>query len=174
MRSIQIPHKGIRTREDTLYPAGQLPADAIVPHRFDGIIVGELMGPVDYTVKAATHEKSCQVLELSHPWFLERSPWGGVILLPCETWCQARVLSRWRYGRMNNQLWTSFDWSFYKPVLLGQTLHAYLKVIDKFWKRGRPFVRTEHWAEDDAGDCVHRQVEDLLLLLDLPADAKLR
>ena len=86
---MKISHEGIRTREEPLYPPGPLPPNAIVPHRFEGIMVGELMGPVEYTVKPATHEKSCAVLELSHPWFVERSPWGGVVLLPCETWCQS-------------------------------------------------------------------------------------
>ena len=171
---MKIPHEGIRTREESLFPAGPLAPDAIVPHRFDGIVVGELMGPVAYTVKPATHEKSCAVLELRHPWFVERSPWGGVVLLACETWCQARVLSRWRYGRMNNQLWTSFDWEFYKPALLGQTLYGYLRVLEKYWKRNKPYVLTESWSEDDSGDVVHRQVEELLLLLDLPEGTKLR
>lgn len=170
---MKIPHVGTRTREEPLYGPGVLPADAVRPHTYEGIIVGELMGPIEYHLKEDSHRKSCETIEVYHRWFWDESPWGPPLLLPCETWCQARVLSRWKYGPMNRQLWTAATWEFYKPAFVGQKLTAWLRVLDKYWKRNKPYVLTESWCEDEKGNVVHRGVEELLLFLSLPPDVRL-
>lgn len=171
---VKIAKEGIRLRNAPLYGPGRLGPEHVVPHRFDKVVVGELMGPIEYVIKSETHTKNLDFLNIYHRWFWEDSPWGGPIALPNETWCQARVLSRWKYGPMNRQLWVSTEWEFHKPALVGQKVYAWLRVLDKYWKRGKPYVRTESWTENENGEVYLRQVEELVLLLDMPEDAKLR
>ena len=52
---------------------------------------------------------------------------------------------------MNRQLWTAATWEFYKPAFVGQKLTAWLRVLDKYWKRNKPYVLTESWCEDEKG-----------------------
>ncbi|MBI4308515.1 MAG: hypothetical protein HY684_06900 [Chloroflexi bacterium] len=172
--SLRPSKEGVRTREQPLYGHGKLGPQHIVPHTWEGIVANEVMGPVDFTVRPESHVKSLDALNIFHSWFWDASPWGGPMLLPCETWCMARVLSRWKYGPMNRQLWTFTDWTFLGPTFVGEPLYGWLRVTDKYWKREKPYVLVEAWVENARGEVVFRSFDELLLLLSLPRDVKLR
>lgn len=172
--SLRPSKEGVRTREQPLYGHGKLGPEHIVPHTWEGVVVNEVMGPVDFDVSPESHARTLEALNVYHSWFWDSSPWGGLLLLPNETWCMARVLSRWKYGPMNRQLWTSTEWTFLQPAFVGEQLYGWLRVADKYWKRGKPYVLVEAWVENARGEVVFRSFDELLLLLSLPKDVKLR
>lgn len=172
--SLSPSKEGIRTREEPLYGHGKLGPEHIVPHTWEVVIVNEVMGPVDFSVRPESHARTLETLGIYHAWFWEESPWGRPILLPNETWAMARALSRWKYGPMNRQLWTSTDWTCLGPTFVDEPLYAWLRVTDKYHKRDKPYVLTETWVENARGEVVFRSFDELLLLLSMPENVKLR
>lgn len=164
--NVKLGHEGTWTRRDPKYGPGPLPEE-YTPIRYDAVVVGEIMGPIEYTVKEQSHRKHMDFQQIYHRWFTSESPWGGPLLYPFETWCQARVHSRWKYGRINEAVYASARWKFYKPALLGQPLYGWMRVVDKYWKRDKPYLLTDSWTEDAEGNAIMHAREELVLLADI-------
>ncbi|MBI4308186.1 MAG: hypothetical protein HY684_05205, partial [Chloroflexi bacterium] len=95
--NVKLSHEGVWAREDPKYGPGPLPED-YTPITYDAVVVNEMMGPIEYIIKEDSHHKHTDFQQIYHRWFTTESPWGGRLLYPFETWCQARVHSRWKYG----------------------------------------------------------------------------
>ncbi|GEM_PF-4542418 len=163
VKPVKLSHEGIWTRKEPRFGPGPLPEE-YTPITYDAAVVGEIMGPIEFTISEASHKKHTAFQQIYHRWFTEESPWGGPILYPFETWCQARVHSRWKYGRINEALYASARWKFYKPAPVGEPLFGWMHVADKYMKRGKPYILTDSWTEDAKGHVIMHAREELVLM----------
>lgn len=155
--------KGIR------YGPGELPVE-YTPIKWDELVVGEEIGPVEFKISAGTHQKHTEHQDMKHPLFTEDSPWGGKVLYPWEMDALSRVMSR-KYGRLNQGIETAMKWEFFKPAVVGQQLVGRTIIIDKYMKRGRNYYRTQT-TTTVKGVVVFRSTSEFLTLFDY--EGKLR
>ncbi len=148
-----------KLRESPLYGRGELPID-FTPMTWENVIVGEEMGPVDYDIKVSSHLKHADIIQVHHPWFQEELH----LFAPWEMMCGARVMSRWKYGRLNAGLMTALDFHFFKPAKAGQKLLGEVIVVDKYHKRGRDYVLHSTTTKDENGEKLFWTREELILL----------
>ncbi len=163
----------VESKKTPKYGPGELPVE-YTSMRWDEMTIGEEFGPIEYTVKESSHKRHSECQQNYHPWYVEKSPWSGPLYFPFETWCMARVLSRWKYGRLNAGIYAGADWQFFKPAKLGQKLIGRCKIADKYKKRGKEYVVIECITEDEDGDVILKCREEMVLLADAPPDLKIR
>ncbi len=157
------------------YGPGELPVEYIV-RTYDNIVVGEEFGPIEFTITQQTHDKHTEMLGLDHPWFTKQSPWGGQIVWPFEHWSGPRTVSRY-YGRGggNDSVLTGIEWEFYKPFKVGEKQYGWARVHSKYFKRGKPYYKTEYWSEDKDGELHYHGFDEMMLMRELsPEQRKLR
>jgi hypothetical protein len=128
------------SEKELKYGPGELPVE-YTPIVWDDIVVGEEIGPVEFEIRAATHEKHSEHLGTEHAWLTEESPWGNPVLYPWEMDAQSRVMSR-KYGRLNQGIQTAMRWEFFRPATVSQRLVGRTTIIDKYKKRGKDYYRT--------------------------------
>lgn len=93
-----------------------------------------------------------------HPWYTGPSPFGGavapalVIHNPAyggqSTATGPRRSERWYLPNRYGNLHAKQAWEFFRPVLVGETLHSQALVVDRYLKRDREFVTCECWLLD--------------------------
>ena len=90
-----------------------------------------------------------------HPWFSEDSPFGGPIAHPTFMANQALRLRHSRYI-VHAGLHAKMEFEFVEPIRPGMRVRSRGRVIDKYERRGKPYMVTEYVTEDDNGTVLVR------------------
>ena len=106
---------------------------------YEEIEVGKNLGSFEWTVTQDDVERTCDLDQHWHEWFVGDSPWGGPIAPPQ---IQSRP-PRWLLGRTYNVRGVSYklDFEYLKPIMSGETLVISGHISEKYIKRNREYVR---------------------------------
>jgi acyl dehydratase len=90
-----------------------------------------------------------------HPWFLEDSPFGGPVAHPTLLGNQALRLRHTRYT-VHAGLHARMEFQFLEPIRPGMRARSRGKVVDKYERRGKPYMVTEFVTEAEDGTVLVR------------------
>ncbi len=122
---------------------------------YEALEVGEEFVSDEQLVLPEDIETYAFAVDDHHPWFLEDSPFGGPIGHPTLLGNQAL---RMRHGRyiVHAGLHAKMDFEFLEPIRPGVRTRSRGKVVDKYERRGKPYMVTEFVTEDENGTTLVR------------------
>lgn len=126
--------------------------------------VGMEFGPVEFSVKLSSHEKSRQLLEKSD--HHQQTRISTPFLYLSEVWGWARVFSAY-FGRLNEAAVSRATWEIYGTALPDQKLKAKSKVVNVQTRNNLPFATAETTTEDENGNLLLKSLDELFLLHDV-------
>jgi acyl dehydratase len=85
-----------------------------------------------------------------NPWYLEHSPFGGLVANPMLIVAQHARLFKTRYTTAGN-VHTRHETQFLNPARIGKTIKVYGRLVDKYLKRGREYLVMECLSVDEDG-----------------------
>ena len=115
----------------------------------DALRVGEEFVSDDHLVIPEDIEAHGFAVEDDHPWLAEG------VAPPTLMANQALHLRHSKY-LVHAGLHARMEFSFLEPIRLGMRVRTRGKVIDKYERRGKPYMVTEYITEDDAGRVLVR------------------
>lgn len=131
---------------------------------YDTIQIGEVLGRKDVLITDEMIRTCAEAIESKHPWYFEDSPFGGRIAPPTifdnDT---LRTLDE-QYARFGS-IHAKQAWEFKYPARLGHTVTLTITVVDKFYRRQRPYIIMELLAVDDEGIELCRSLHTSLMTL---------
>ncbi len=139
----------VRTRLTPKVPIGQPLPTSEGGLDYDDLIVDEIYGPLEYTIRASTQQKHCDMLNIHHPFFekeLNLFPWNYTTIY--------RAATHWKGVRLNQAIAAESHYRFYKPAKVGDRLFAQAILVDKFELRGRHYIVFEESCRDANNDLV--------------------
>ncbi len=148
----------MKLQERKYLRGGDVPRE-FTPMTLDNVIVGEEMGPVEYSIKPSTHQRHCDTMGMHMPWFEKE-----LYLFPWEMWSPIRVISQWKYGRMNQQTAASSCREYFKLAKVGQKLYGEGLMLEKYQRRGKDYLIYQNITRDETGDIVQRCRQGTVLL----------
>jgi acyl dehydratase len=90
-----------------------------------------------------------------NPWFTADSPFGGPVAHPTYTGNQALGLRHSKYT-VHAGLHAKMEFEFVEPVRPGMRVRSRGRVVDKYERRGKPYMVTEFVTEDETGAVLVR------------------
>ena len=90
-----------------------------------------------------------------HSWFFEGSPFGGPIAHPTILANQALHLRHSKYV-VRAGLHAKMEFEFLEPIRPGVRARSRGKVVDKYERRGKPYMVTEYVTEAEDGTVLVR------------------
>ena len=115
----------------------------------DALEVGEEFVSDDHLVIPADVEAHGFAVEDDHPWLAEGTA------PPTLMANQALHLRHSKYI-VHAGLHAKMEFNFLEPIRLGMRVRTRGKVIDKYERRGKPYMVTEYVTEDDTGRVLVR------------------
>ncbi|HSD31772.1 MAG TPA: hypothetical protein VLB49_07680 [Gemmatimonadales bacterium] len=115
----------------------------------DAVQVGEEFVSDDHLVIPEDIEAHGFAVEDDHPWLVEG------VAPPTLMANQALHLRHSKYI-VHAGLHARMEFTFLEPIRLGTRVRTRGKVIDKYERRGKPYMVTEYVTEDDAGRVLVR------------------
>jgi len=115
----------------------------------DALRVGEEFVSDDHLVIPEDIEAYGFAVEDDHPWLAEE------VAPPTLMANQALHLRHSRYI-VHAGLHARMEFNFLEPIRLGMRVRTRGKVIDKYERRGKPYMVTEYVTEDDTGRVLVR------------------
>jgi acyl dehydratase len=122
---------------------------------YEGLQVGEEFVSDTFLVTPEEIETYAFAVEDHHPWFLETSPFGGPVAHPTLLGNQALRLRHSRYT-VPGGLHAKMEFEFVEPIRPGMRVRSRGRVIDKYERRGKPYMVTEFTTEDETGTVLVR------------------
>ena len=122
---------------------------------YEGLQVGEEFVSDTYLVTPEEIETYAFAVDDHHPWFFEESPFGGPIAHPTSLANQALRLRHSRYI-VPAGLHARMEFEFVEPIRPGMRARSRGRVIDKYERRGKPYMVTEYVTEDENGTVLVR------------------
>lgn len=122
---------------------------------FEGLKIGEEFVSDTQLVSPEDIEAYAFAVDDHHPWFFESSPFGGPIAHPTFMANQALRLRHSRYI-VPAGLHAKMEFEFLEPIRPGARVRSRGKVIDKYERRGQPYMITEYVTEDENGTVLVR------------------
>jgi len=122
---------------------------------YDGLQVGEEFVSDTFLVTPEEIETYAFAVEDHHAWFFGESPFGGAVAHPTLLANQALRLRHSRYI-VPAGLHAKMEFQFLQPIQPGMRVRSRGKVIDKYERRGRPYMVTEYVTEDEHGTVLVR------------------
>ncbi len=121
---------------------------------FDEIEVGKDLGELEWVVSADDIAKQCVDDDDHDAWFTAASPFGGRIAPPQ---IQYRP-PRWLIARNYNVRGVFYKWELenVKPIRPDERIRVTGRIVDKWVKNDREFVKFEAEGIDEAGEVVFR------------------
>ena len=119
---------------------------------FDDIVIGRELESFEWIVTEDDIEKQCRTDEDYHPWYVTDSPWDGRIAPPQ---IQYRP-PRWQITRTYNIRGVFYRWEFenLKPIKPGQKIMITGRILDKWIRNEREYVKFESVGTDEDGERV--------------------
>jgi acyl-CoA thioesterase FadM len=115
----------------------------------DSLTVGEEFVSDDHLVLPEDIDAHGFAVEDDHPWLAERTA------PPTLMANQALHLRHSKYI-VHAGLHARMEFSFVEPIRLGMRVRTRGKVIDKYERRGKPYMVTEYVTEDETGRVLVR------------------
>ena len=112
--------------------------------------VGEEFVSDTFLVTPEEVETYAAAVDDHHPWFVEDSPFGGPIAHPTLLANQALRLRHSRYV-VPAGLHAKMEFEFLEPIRTGVRARSRGRVVDKYERRGKPYMVTEFVTEDEKG-----------------------
>jgi acyl dehydratase len=122
---------------------------------YEGLQVGEEFVSNEQLVTPEDIETYAFAVDDHHPWFSEASPFGGPIAHPTLLGNQALRLRHGRYI-VHAGLHAKMEFEFLEPIQPGMRVRSRGKVIDKYERRGKPYMVTQYVTEDEHGTVLVR------------------
>jgi acyl dehydratase len=122
---------------------------------YEGLQVGEEFVSDTFLVTPEEIESYAFAVDDHHPWFFEDSPFGGPVAHPTMLANQALRLRHSRYI-VPAGLHAKMEFEFVEPIRPGIRARSRGKVIEKYERRGRPYMVTEYVTEDEHGHVLVR------------------
>jgi acyl dehydratase len=121
---------------------------------FDEIVVGQVLGEMDWVVTEEMIDTQCAIDADYDVWYSLASPWGGRVAPPQISYRPPR----WLLSRTYNVRGLFYRWEMenLRPIRPGVTLRVRAQVSDKYVKNEREFVVYEAQATDPEGNVVFR------------------
>jgi acyl dehydratase len=115
---------------------------------YEGLTVGEEFLSDTYTVTPEEIETYTWAIDDHHPWFTGPSPFGGPIAPPTIAANQALRMRHNTYV-VPAGLHAKMQYEFLEPIRPGMRVVSRGRVIDKYERRGRPYMVTEYVTVDE-------------------------
>jgi acyl dehydratase len=125
------------------------------PLTYEALEVGEEFVSDEHLVTPEDIEAYTFAVDDHHPWYTGDSPFGGLIAPPTMMGNQALHLRHSRYI-VHAGLHAKMEFRFLEPIRQGIRVRSRGKVIDKYERRGKPYMVTEFVTEDEAGTVLVR------------------
>ena len=122
---------------------------------YERLKVGEEFVSNDQVVTPEDIETYAFAVDDHHPWFLDDSPFGGAIAHPTLLANQALRMRHNTYV-VPAGLHAKMEFEFLEPIRPGMRVRSRGRVIDKYERRGKPYMVTEYVTEDEHGTVLVR------------------
>ena len=122
---------------------------------YEGLTVGEEFVSNEQLVTPEDIETYAFAVDDHHPWFVEDSPFGGPVAHPTLLGNQALRLRHSRYT-VPGGLHAKMEFEFLEPIRPGMRARSRGRVVEKYERRGRPYMVTEYVTEDEHGTVLVR------------------
>ena len=123
--------------------------------RYERLKVGEEFVSNEQVVTPEDIETYAFAVDDHHPWFFEESPFGGPIAHPTILANQALHLRHSKYV-VRAGLHAKMEFEFLEPIRPGVRARSRGTVIDKYERRGKPYMVTEYVTEAEDGTVLVR------------------
>jgi acyl dehydratase len=123
--------------------------------KYEELQVGEEFVSGEQVVMPEDIEAYAFAVDDDHPWFREDSPFGGPVAHPTFMANQALRLRHTRYV-VPAGLHAKMEFEFLEPVRPGSRVRSRGRVIDKYERRGKPYMVTEYETYDEHGTVLVR------------------
>jgi len=125
------------------------------PLTYEALQVGEEFVSDPQLVSPEDIDAYAFAVDDHHPWFFEDSPFGGAVAHPTFMANQALRLRHSRYI-VHGGLHAKMEFEFLEPIRPGMRVRSRGRVIDKYERRGKPYMVTEYVTEDENGTVLVR------------------
>ena len=122
---------------------------------YERLKVGEEFVSNDQVVTPEDIETYAFAVDDHHSWFLDDSPFGGAIAHPTLLANQALRMRHNTYV-VPAGLHAKMEFEFLEPIRPGMRVRSRGRVIDKYERRGKPYMVTEYVTEDEHGTVLVR------------------
>ena len=122
---------------------------------YEALQVGEEFVSDEHLVTPEDVETYAYAVDDHHPWFSGASPFGGPIAHPTLLGNQALRLRHGRYI-VHAGLHAKMEFEFLEPIRPGVRVRSRGRVIDKYERRGKPYMVTEYVTEAEDGTVLVR------------------
>lgn len=122
---------------------------------YERLQVGEEFVSDTFLVTPEEIETYAFAVDDHHPWFSGESPFGGPVAHPTLLGNQALRLRHSRYT-VPGGLHAKMAFEFVEPIRPGMRVRSRGRVIDKYERRGKPYMVTEFTTEDETGTVLVR------------------
>jgi 3-hydroxybutyryl-CoA dehydratase len=132
---------------------------------YEGLQVGEEFVSDTFLITPEEIDTYAFAVDDHHPWFVghEESPFGGTVAHPTMLANQALRLRHSRYI-VPAGLHAKMEFEFVEPIRPGMRARSRGRVIDKYERRGRPYMVTEYVTEDEHGTVLVRDEHGTVLV----------
>jgi acyl dehydratase len=125
------------------------------PLTYEMLEVGEQFVSDPHLVTPEDIETYAFAVDDHHPWFFGESPFGGPVAHPTLMANQALRLRHDRYI-VHAGLHARMEFEFLEPIRPGLRVRSRGTVVDKYERRGKPYMVTEFVTEDEHGTALVR------------------
>lgn len=122
---------------------------------YEAVQVGEEFVSDEHLVTPEDIETYAFAVDDHHPWFSGASPFGGPIAHPTLLGNQALHLRHSRYI-VHAGLHARMEFEFREPIRPGVRVRSSGRVVDKYERRGKPYMVTEFVTADEDGTVLVR------------------
>jgi acyl dehydratase len=122
---------------------------------YDALRVGEAFESNDHVVTPEDIEAYAWAVEDHHPWFSGDSPFGGPIAHPTLMANQA-LMMRHNHYVVPGGLHARMEFEFLEPIRPGMRVRSHGRVVDKYERRGKPYMVTEFETRAEGGTVLVR------------------
>ncbi len=119
---------------------------------FDKIKVGEEFEPLEFIVTKEMVERNAWANDDYNPWYMEDSPFGGRIASPTFLGMQAleQFFRHFAYPP-GGAVHAKQEYEFINPIKVGKKYKMTGRIEDKYTRKGRDYVVSEHLVVDEDG-----------------------
>jgi acyl dehydratase len=129
----------------------QVTVPALPPADYEHMTVGDEFGPVELAIDDYMVRTFVYAVDDFNPWYLYDSPFGGRVTPAVSLAREVLSLYTLKYDVGTDRgIHARQELRFFEPVRIGQTVKLQARFVDKFVKRGKPYVITEGEVVDAA------------------------
>lgn len=129
----------------------------------NNIKIGKEFEPLEFTFTEEDRDRYVWANDDYKPWYMEDSPWGGCIGTPTCLAMQTLMQTYGHYGVQQKGInppgavvHAKHEYEFINPLKVGKKLRMTGKPVEKYSRRGRNWIVTEHLVVDEDGKEIVR------------------